>query len=333
MSGRPPDPLERAFAGRSVAVVGATGFIGRAVARALAGRGAAVCLLARDRAAAQGVGSELGGQADVVACDVGAPGEIEAALGRLRPAVTFNLAGYGVDPLERYEASAELINALFPERLCVAVARRRDPAWTGRALVHVGTALEYGRATGSLAEDTPEAPDTLYGRSKLAGTRALARLCPELGLPAVTARLFTVYGPGEHAGRLLPSLLRAAAAGSPLELTSGEQQRDFTYVGDVAEGLLRLALLDPSAAPPGAVVNLATGTLTSVRAFAERAAAVLGIPPEHLHFGRIPTRDSEMRHDPVSIDRLRTLTGWAPATGIEEGVRRTALAASPPLSA
>lgn len=329
MSAAPADPL----AGRRVAVLGATGFIGRAVARALAARGADVCLLARDRAAVERVRLELDGRTDVVACDVGAPAEIEAALDRIRPAVTFNLVGYGVDPLERDETSAELINALFPERLCVALARRRDPAWTGQTLVHVGSALEYGRATGDLAEDTTEAPDTLYGRSKLAGTRALARLCPELGLPALTARLFTVYGPGEHPGRLLPSLLRAAAAGTPLDLTAGEQRRDFTYVEDVADGLLRLALVDPSAAPAGEVVNLATGTLTTVREFAERAGAVLGIPRAHLRFGRIPTRDSEMRHEPVSSARLRALTGWVPPTGIEEGVRRTARAAAPLLDA
>ncbi len=323
MSPAVSDPLAGALAGRRVAVLGATGFIGRAVARALAARGASVQLLVRDPAAAARLRDTLAGAADIVACDAGMPGELEGVLEQVRPAVTFNLAGYGVDPRERYETSAELINALLPERLCVALARRRDQAWTGQALVHVGSALEYGRAAGNLAEDTPETPDTLYGRTKLDGTRALARLCPELGLPGLTARLFTIYGPGEHEGRLLPSLLRAAVSGSGLDLTSGEQQRDFTYVEDVAEGLLRLAL---SPAPAGAVVNLATGTLVTVRAFVERAAAVLGIPAEKLRFGRLPVRDSEMQHEPVSVERLRALTGWAPGTSIEDGVRRTALA-------
>ena len=79
---------------------------------------------------------------------------------------------------------------------------------------------------------------------------------------AVTARLFTVYGPGEHCGRLLPSLIEAARAEKPLELTAGTQLRDLTYVEDVAEGLLRLGLAQ---AEPGSVVNLATGHLTMVR--------------------------------------------------------------------
>jgi nucleoside-diphosphate-sugar epimerase len=136
----------------------------------------------------------------------------------------------------------------------------------------------------------------------------------------VTARLFTVYGPGEHAGRLLPSLLDAANRSTPLALTAGRQQRDFTYVEDVAERLLQLAC---AAAPPGQIVNLATGRLTTVRTFAEIAGEILGIEPSHLQFGMIPTRAEEMEHAVVSVERLRQLVGDVPSTCIAEGIRET----------
>ena len=92
-------------------------------------------------------------------------------------------------------------------------------------------------------------------------------------------------------------------------------------MGDVAEGLLRLGAR-PEIVELGAL-NLATGRLETVRSFAERAAAVLGIPGERMKFGALPTRPEEMNHDPVSIELLRRLVGWAPATSIEDGVRRT----------
>jgi nucleoside-diphosphate-sugar epimerase len=98
------------------------------------------------------------------------------------------------------------------------------------------------------------------------------------------------------------------------------QQRDFTFVEDAADGLLRLGI---APVPPGAVVNLATGRLTSVRTFAETAADVLGLPRHRLRFGSLPTRPEEMRHGPVTLARLRGLTGWAPSVGIPEGVLRT----------
>ena len=77
-------------------------------------------------------------------------------------------------------------------------------------MIHVGSALEYGTARGNLNELTAPSPTTLYGRSKLAGTLRVCRAARRRGFRAVTARLFTVYGPGEQPGRLLPSLMAAA---------------------------------------------------------------------------------------------------------------------------
>jgi UDP-glucose 4-epimerase len=249
--------------------------------------------------------------------DVAILGEIYQ---RARPAITFNLAGYGVDPAERDQAISYRINATLVEAVCEAAARWRDPRWPGQHIVQTGSALEYGESEGDLREEGVARPTTLYGKSKLQGTQILAECCRTLGLRGLTARLFTVYGPGERAGRLLPVLIEASRTAQPVDLTEGTQRRDFTYVEDVAEGLLRLGL---AAAEPGIVVNLATGRLLSVRTFVEAAAQVLGIPPAHLRFGVLPVRSEELRHDIISIDRLRGIVGWSPSTGIEEGIRRT----------
>jgi GDP-4-dehydro-6-deoxy-D-mannose reductase len=134
------------------------------------------------------------------------------------------------------------------------------------------------------------------------------------------ARLFAVYGPGEHDGRLLPSLQRLARTGGRIGLTAGHQRRDFTYVEDAVEGLLRLAV---SPVPPGTVVNVATGTLTSVRDFALTAAALLRLDPAALDFGALPTRPEEMVHDVVDVTRLEALTGWRPRTSVADGLRQS----------
>jgi nucleoside-diphosphate-sugar epimerase len=187
-------------------------------------------------------------------------------------------------------------------------------------MVHVGTALEYGTIGGDLTEDSSPHPTTVYGKSKLAGTKALAALCRNHQLKGLTARLFTVYGPGEHPGRLLPSLLNTARNGIPLDLTSGNQKRDFAYLEDISEGLLRLGLVKTLPEP---IVNLATGKLTSVRSFAQIAAKILLIPSELLKFGILPDRDSEMEHSEVRIARMLQLTGWIPPTDIEAGIVKT----------
>jgi nucleoside-diphosphate-sugar epimerase len=295
-----------------VLLLGAGGFIGRRVGRALASAGAQLTRVVRGNDPEEGT--------PAVWADLTADGAIEKLVADAQPAVVFNLAGYGVDPSERDEALAAQMNERLVTRLASAMCAIDAKGWAGQRVVHVGSALEYGEATGDLREETPELATTLYGRTKLAGTRALARICGQQGLAAVTARSFMVYGPGEHPGRLLPALREAAARGEAVDLTAGTQRRDFTHVDDVAEGLLRLGAVP---GPAGQVVNLATGRMTSIRAFAECVGRQLGMSPDQLRFGALPTRGHEMSHDPVAIGRLRDRVQWVPGISVEEGVRRT----------
>jgi nucleoside-diphosphate-sugar epimerase len=299
------------YRGAVALVLGSSGFIGRWVARTLAECGARVVRAVRDRRSVAG---------DAIEADLMQPGSARELLRAVRPSITFNLAGYGVDRRERDETAAWRLNAEAVRELASAIAEVRDSKWRGADLVHVGSALEYGAASGDLAEDCTPLPSTPYGKSKLEGTRIVADAAAGGGLKAFTARLFTVYGPGEHAGRLLPSLTEAARTGAPVDLTAGSQKRDFTYVEDVAEGLCRLAF---SGAVRGEAINLATGRLTTVCTFAETAAAILNIPGERLRFGKLPPRTEEMEHSAVSLNRLRRLAAWTPGVGIEEGIYKT----------
>jgi nucleoside-diphosphate-sugar epimerase len=306
------------YRGVTAVVLGASGFIGRWVASALADAGARAILVARTASSIPGTLRST--DVSVVEADLSREAAVREVLAGLEPAVVFNLAGYGVDRSEREERLALTINAELPRWIVEALAVTADQAWSGQRLVHVGSALEYGEIGGDLAESSSPNPTTLYGRTKLAGTLAVQRACSEREMRGITARLFTVYGWGEHAGRLLPTLMQAATHNEPIPLSAGLQRRDFTYVEDVAEGLLRLGVAGGGAAP-GEVVNLATGRLTTVREFATEAARVLGIAPERLAFGALPTRAEEMQHDPVSVERLRQLLGWVPSTPIADGVR------------
>lgn len=303
-------------------VLGAAGFIGRWVARALTEADARLTLVVRCRAESTGLLARWGAAGDIVEADVTDEAAVEALVRGRSPALVFNLAGYGVDPLERDEAAATALNVRLVEQLARLLAERPARGWRGQRLVHAGSALEYGDIAGLLTETTAPNPTTLYGRSKLAGTRALACAAGASGLRAVTARLFMVYGPGEHEGRLLPQLIASARHDAALPLTSGAQRRDFTYVEDVAEGLLRLGLVAASIQP--AVINLATGRLTAVREVIEIAARRLLIAPERLQFGALTTRPEEMSGvTGVSIEALEGLTGWRPHTSLADGIDRT----------
>lgn len=300
-------------------VLGASGFIGHWVARALRSQGAQVMCAVRTVEAAQALARDAIGTV-IVRRDLGDLESVSDWIPALRPTMVFNLAGYGVDRSERDEATAELLNHRFVERLAQVVAAIPHDDWAGVRLVHVGTALEYGTTGGVLDESSPCDPTTLYGRTKLAGTLAVQAVSRATGLEACVARLFTVFGPGEHPGRLLPTLMAAASGDGAIPLSAGTQARDFAYVEDVAEGLLRLAVSDVGA---GEIVNLATGVMHPVRAFVEAASDVLRIPRDRLDFGAVPTMAEEMSQTGVSIDLLRRLTGWSPDDDIAGSVART----------
>lgn len=316
---------ESPYAGRTVLVTGATGFVGAVVARSLLSEGARVVGTMRDPARA--ASARLEG-IDWHVVDLELPGQMAALVARVRPVITFHLAGYGVAKEERDPQRAERLNHLVLEELCGALARTPSPdGWSGLRLVNVGSALEYGRIEGALDEARVGAPDTIYGETKVRGTQCVARFRAR-GLAALTARLFTVFGSGERPGRLVPMLLEAVEGDAPIELSAGHQPRDFLDVDGVSEGLLRLGLVlsrsvlvdsYPFDAP---AINLATSRLTSVRVFVETFADVFGIARDRLHFGKVPQLAEEMFHGAVPIERLRSALGWVPEATLRAMLER-----------
>ncbi len=303
-----------------VLVTGASGFVGRWVAGLLSEAEAELYLPARDCSRANKIFLEYRIRGSIFKVDLLDFGILQRMIEEIRPAVIFNLAGYGVDKSERSEDLAFKINAELPKAICSAIASTpMVDTWQGQRLVHVGSAMEYGSAVGDLSERTAARPTTLYGKSKAAGTEAIRSISRESRLAAITARLFAVYGPGESEDRLLPTLIEASRHIRRIELTAGTHKRDFTYVEDVAEALLRLGI---SGCEPGDVVNVATGTLTPIRSFVQTAAKCLEIEKSRLSFGVLPTRPEEMAHDPVNINKLLNLTKWKPETKISDGIRK-----------
>lgn len=312
--------MDATYRGVPALVLGGSGFIGAWTARALHASGGVVTVAGRDPGrVARALGTAMA-DVRVILADLGSPAAVDQIIDAAAPAVVFNLAGYGVDRSERDPELMERLNARLVERLCARLASVPDHGWAGLRLVHAGSALEYGRVGGPIRETGAANPMTDYGRTKLQGTRALEACCRASGLRAVVARLFTVYGSGEHPDRLLPAIMQTARTRARLALTTGRQRRSFTYVEDVAAGLLRLGA---GAAAPGAIVNLAADRLASVREFAETAARVLGIDAALLDFGALPDREDEMWHGDVDVTRLHALTAWSPPTSIADGVRRT----------
>jgi dTDP-6-deoxy-L-talose 4-dehydrogenase (NAD+) len=152
----------------------------------------------------------------------------------------------------------------------------------GHRFVGLGTCFEYDVDAGLLSTATPLRPHTLYAASKTAVFQVLSHLLPLDGVEFAWCRLFYLYGEGEDERRLVPYLRQRLAAGESAELTSGNQIRDFLDVAEAGAMIAEIALGGRQGP-----VNICSGVPITVRKLAEKIADEYG-RRDLLQFGARP---------------------------------------------
>ena len=231
-----------------VAVVGATGFLGRHVVPALLARGATVVAASRSPHRLELEHERLA----KLRLDIDDPDGAYARLGA--PDVLVHLAWGG---LPNYRSETHLQHEL-PRQVAFLEACAREGL---PRLVVAGTCLEYGMQSGCLHEDLATAPTTAYGEAKDRLRRHLQHSEAFAGLGLTWLRLFYLYGPGQAASSLYAQLRKAVESGAgAFAMSPGDQQRDFLPVEAAAALIAGFALRDSAAG----VVNLCSGKPVTV---------------------------------------------------------------------
>lgn len=137
-----------------------------------------------------------------------------------------------------------------------------------RRFVGIGTCFEYDLSVGTLAVDTPLAPDTPYAAAKVAAFTMLKSWFATSEVEFLWARLFYLYGAREDARRLVPYLHKQLRAGEAAALTSGTAVRDYLDVDKAAE----LLVADITSTRVGPT-NICSGVGITIRALAEKIAS------------------------------------------------------------
>jgi nucleoside-diphosphate-sugar epimerase len=266
-----------------VVVTGANGFIGRWLVRELRETGAHVQGWTRAHV------------------DLNDAAAIRQALDRIAPDTIFHLAASGVAPHSQQEECIE--------RDLAMTANLITSAAPGTLFIQAGSMAEYG-FSGRLAEDAQCRPRSDYGRAKLAATDHALVHGPGFGLRVRVARIFGAYGPGERAGRLIPTLTERLRRGRPVPLSDGSQRRDFIHLSDCCSALIRIA--KATAGGEALVVNVGTGRALTLRTACERIADALRADRALLQFGVLARRATDEDVLEANTDRLAALTGSVP---------------------
>ena len=192
---------------------------------------------------------------------------------------------------------------------------------TSQRFIHISTSEVYGTAQFiPMDENHPTAPHSTYAVSKLAGDRVAFTLHKENGFPVVIIRPFNSYGPRYTEPYIIPEILSQVLNGNK-QLTLGniEATRDFTYVSDTADAIIRS--IDAKKAI-GEIVNVGSGYETSIRDLAFKIAKIAK--------KKIKIKYDESRERPYDVNRLccnnkkaKNLLGWKPKISINSGLRKT----------
>jgi nucleoside-diphosphate-sugar epimerase len=192
-----------------------------------------------------------------------------------------------------------------------------------RRVVFAGSSSVYGDQPGlPKHEEMPTRPLSPYALQKLVGEQYMQLFTRLYGLETVTIRYFNVFGPRQDPSSpysgVISLFIRALLEGrAPTIHGDGGQTRDFTYVANVVDGVLRAAGA-PGVA--GEVINVATGGRVSLNELYATLQKIVGTGLEP-DYG--PVRAGDVRDSQARIAKAERLLGYSPAVDFEEGLRRT----------
>jgi nucleoside-diphosphate-sugar epimerase len=192
-----------------------------------------------------------------------------------------------------------------------------------RRLVFAGSSSAYGNTpTLPKREDMPNNPLSPYALQKVVGEQYLQMFTKLYGLETVAIRYFNVFGPRQDPNSPYSGVISVFATAlienrPPKIYGDGEQTRDFTYVANVVDGVLR-ACEAPQAS--GEVINVATGGRISLNMLYRAMRDVIGGDLEPIH---VASRDGDVRDSQADIAKAQRLLGYQPIVSFQAGLERT----------
>lgn len=303
---------------KRILITGGNGFIGSHLVKRIVALGHKPTLILRKNSDR----SRLAGHLDKVTiaeADLSNFGDVKNIVQNERPQIVFHLGAYGVYSyvnLDHKNAKAT-INANIYGTINLLYAVKDSNC---EMVINTGSCFEYGSKPDPFKEDEVLHPCNLYGISKVATTLFAANFSKHSGLPIITLRPFTAFGPRQDEKRFIATAIRQCLANKEIKLTKGKTVRDYIYIDDVVDGYLRAATVDKKLA--GETINISTGIGYRLTDLA-RLVIKLTKAKTKINIGAFPTRPGEVIELIGSAEKAKKVLGWQAKYSLEEGLRKT----------
>jgi len=190
-----------------------------------------------------------------------------------------------------------------------------------KRILYVSSTEVYGEARSKfMNESHPFWPGNTYAVTKLAADHLCRTLSEEQKIPVVIGRIFNSYGPRETEPYVVPEIICQLDKKDVLHLGNIKARRDFTYVHDTADALIKTLC---SGLPDGDSVNIGSGIAYSVEEIAKKLMSIMGKSDAAIVIDEKRLRVHDIEYFCCDNTKLRKYTGWSPTVNIEEGLRLT----------
>ena len=188
-----------------------------------------------------------------------------------------------------------------------------------KRFVQIGSCVEYGKIGSPQHErNINNKTFSIYGNAKLLSTKLSQNLYKKFNFPITVLRLYLVYGPYQDNNRVIPITIQNSIKNKRFDCSHGSQLRDFTYVDDVVEAIIKTLKNKKS---PGQIINIGQGNPVKVKKVINKICEILdsGRP----QFGKIKFRKDEIKNLYPSIAKAKKVLNWSPKIGIISGLKKT----------
>ncbi|NLI14053.1 NAD-dependent epimerase/dehydratase family protein [Pelotomaculum propionicicum] len=239
---------------------------------------------------------------------------VERAVAQIGPTIICHLATYGGF------ASQKDTSVIIESNLLGTVNLLRACEKIGfDCFINTGSSSEYGVKSEPMSERDTLEPVGDYGVSKAATTLFCQSMALERGLPIITLRLFSPYGPWDDPHRLIPYVIKSFLRGQSPELSTPKSVRDFINIDDVMNAFLKVISTPTSG---GKIYNIGSGVQYSIGEVVSMINDIIGNISEP-GWGKVNSQKPEPASWVANINKAKTELGWFPTTSLWTGLNKT----------
>jgi nucleoside-diphosphate-sugar epimerase len=235
-------------------------------------------------------------------------------INKIKPQLIFHLASYGNSSEDTNLNEMINVNIVGLKNLLEATRNINY-----KAFIITGSSSEYGFKNSKMKESDILEPNSYYSATKASATLIAQSFALLSNKPIFIARLFSVYGPYEEQNRLIPTAIRLGLKNKEISVTKGDVRRDFIYVEDVVEGLLKMA---KKHLKYGEIINLGTARQYENNEIIKIIGKIINQKLK-TKIGNFPKRSWDTNYWVSDNRKAKRLLSWLPKYSLENGLKKT----------